>query len=309
MGFAQKLRGSIVALPSFFTGDRLDVKSFAALIERQIAGGTNGLVVAGSTGEGQALGAGERELLLVIAFQVAKGRAPVIAGCTAPSTRLAEEMAHEATGVGAAGLLCSPPPYSKPTQEGIFAHIRAIAHVSDLPVILYDVPARTGVRVADETVARLFDAGLIMALKDATGDLSRPGRLRALCGSGLVQLSGDDATAAAHRATGGAGCVSVVANLAPKLCSILHAAWDRGDVDTFERMRDLLAPLVEALGLESNPIPLKAALAELGIGDGRMRLPLTRATNETVSRIAAALPKVMVAESQMLRRSQYFLAG
>jgi len=132
-----------------------------------------------------------------------------------------------------------------------------------------------------QTVARLFRAGLIGGIKDTTGDLARPMRLRALCGSELAQLSGDDATAAAHRAMGGIVGVLVVANVAPQLCAVLHSAWDRGNIDKFERKRDLLAPQVEAL--EPNPIPIKAALAGLGNGDRRMRLPLTRARGPTAT--------------------------
>ena len=229
------------------------------------------------------MGHAEQEQLLTVARRLAGGRLLVIACCTACATRTAEEMAVTAAAAGATGLLCSPPPYCKPTQDGIFMHIRAIAHTGDLLILLYHNPVRAGVAIADERVARLFRAGLIGGIKDATGGLARPMRLRALCGPELAQLSGDDATAAAHRAMGGIVGVLVVANVAPQLCAVLHRAWDRGNIDMFERMRDLLAPHVEALVLEPNPIPIKAALAGLGNGDRRMRLPLTRARGPTAT--------------------------
>jgi 4-hydroxy-tetrahydrodipicolinate synthase len=171
-----------------------------------------------------------------------------------------------------------------------------VALSTELPVILYDVPGRTGVAIADVTVARLFDAGLIVGLKDATGDLARPGRLQALCGAGLVQLSGDDGTAAAYRAMGGDGCISVTGNLVPGLCARMHGAWDRGDIAGFARLRDMLAPLHEALFVESNPIPIKAALGLAGLCEAEVRLPLTAAAETTTARLEALLPALLEAE-------------
>jgi hypothetical protein len=147
----------------------------------------------------------------------------------------------------------------KPTQEGIIAHIRAIAHATDLPVVLYDVPSRSGVAIADDTVARLHDAELIVGLKNAKADVSRPTRLRARCGDAFMQWSGDDATAPGYRAMGGIGCISVTANVAPALCA-MHGAWDNGDLGKFTALRELLDQLHAVLFRESNPIPVKAAL-------------------------------------------------
>ena len=143
----------------------------------------------------------------------------MIAGCGGPSTDAAATAAVLAAKSGAAALLCAPTPYVKPSQDGIIAHMRTLAHVSDLPLILYDVPSRAGVAIADETAARLYDRGLAVGIKDATADLARPPRLRARCGPDFIQLSGDDATAAAYRAAGGDGCISVTANLVPSLCA------------------------------------------------------------------------------------------
>jgi 4-hydroxy-tetrahydrodipicolinate synthase len=220
----------------------------------------------------------------------------VIAGCTASGTAQAVALAVAARRSGADALLCAAPPYVKPTQEGIAAHVRAVAHAASLPVMLYDVPARAGVAIAEATIATLHARDLIFAVKDATADLGRPPRLRALCGPALLQFSGDDATVAAHRAMGGVGCVSVTANVAPALCAALHRAWDAGDLAALARLRDLLAPLHDALFVETNPIPAKAALARLGLCGAEPRLPLMRATPSTEARLAALLPAVAVAE-------------
>ncbi len=163
-------------------------------------------------------------------------------------------------------------------------------------MVLYDVPRRVGVAITDETVARLHESGLVIAIKDAAGDLSRVPRLRALCGGSLLQFSGDDATALAYRAMGGHGCISVTANLTPTLCAQMHAAWDRADPVEFGRLRDLLAPLHQALFLESSPIPVKAALCMTGLCDGELRLPLVRASSPTLDALANLLPCIMAAE-------------
>ena len=291
------LTGSVVALATPFRDHAVDVNGLAALCERQIARGTQALVVCGSTGEAALLSAAEYARVVRAAVEASGGRRPVIAGCGAVATQAAAELATVAAAAGADGLLCAPPAYVKPTQEGIFAHIRAIAHAADLPVMLYDVPGRTAVAVADATVARLFERSLIVAIKDATADLARPPRLAALCGSGLVQMSGDDATAAAHRAMGGHGCVSVTANVTPALCARLHRAWAAGDLAGLARLRDLLAPLHEGLFLESNPIPLKAALDMLGLCGPELRLPLTGAGQPTRERLDRILQRIGPAEA------------
>lgn len=288
--------GSATALVTPFRDGRVDDGALAALCERQVKAGTSALVVCGSTGEAPALSIAEQARVVALAVEAVAGRVPVIAGCGAPATEAATVLAVGAARNGAAGLLCAAPPYVRPTQEGIAAHVRAVAHAADLPVILYDVPGRVGVAVADETVARLHEGGLVAAIKDAAGDLSRPPRLRALCGGELIQFSGDDATAPAHRAMGGHGCISVSANLVPGLCARMHAAWDRVDPVEFARLRDLLAPLHQALFGESNPIPVKAALCMAGLCNGDLRLPLTRARSGTLDVLGRLLPGLMEAE-------------
>jgi 4-hydroxy-tetrahydrodipicolinate synthase len=187
--------------------------------------------------------------------------------------------------------------------------MRTLAHISDLPLIVYDVPGRVGVAIKDETVATLFERGLAIGIKDATADLGRPPRLLSLCGQGFIQLSGDDATAAAYRAAGGHGCISVTANLTPSLCASLHQSWDSGDLSTFARTRDLLAPLHDALFAESNPVPLKAALAMLDLATDEVRLPLLRATETTRQRLADTLENVVSREDRITSHRRYALAS
>jgi 4-hydroxy-tetrahydrodipicolinate synthase len=175
--------------------------------------------------------------------------------------------------------------------------------------VLYDVPSRSGVAITDDTVARLHDAELIVGLKDATADVSRPTRLRARCGDTFLQWSGDDATAPAYRAMGGTGCISVTANVAPALCALLHRSWDSGDLVRFAALRDLLDPLNAVLFKESNPIPVKAALAGLGLCTDEVRLPLTRATLATQERLMALMPPVMLAEEHAAHQPMFALAS
>jgi 4-hydroxy-tetrahydrodipicolinate synthase len=301
--------GSSTALATPFRDTRVDWDALRRLSERQIERGTAALIVCGSTGEAAALTQSEYARAVYTVVRTAHGRVPVIAGCTAPSTAATIALGIEAEAAGADALLCAVPPYVKPTQEGIFAHIRAVAHATDSPIVLYDVPSRSCVAISDDTVARLHEAELIVGLKDATADLARPARLRARCGDTFMQWSGDDATAPAYRAMGGHGCISVTANVAPALCALLHRAWDNGDRARFAALRDLLDPLHAALFVESNPIPVKAALANLGLCGGEVRLPLTRATLATGEKLLAVMTPVMQAEEHAARRPMLALAS
>jgi 4-hydroxy-tetrahydrodipicolinate synthase len=292
------LTGSIVALATPFRDGRIDPAALVRLAERQVAHGSAAIVVCGSTGEAAAMTADEAAIAVRLVVRAVDARVPVIAGCTASGTAQAIELATAVARAGADALLCAAPPYVKPTQDGIAAHIRAVAHAASLPVMLYDVPGRAAVAIADATIAALFARDLIFALKDATADLSRPPRLRALCGPRLLQFSGDDATAGAHRAMGGVGCVSVTANAVPALCAALHRAWDAGDLAGFARLQDQLAPLHDAMFAETNPIPVKAALAQLGLCAAEMRLPLTRAVPATDDRLRALLAELGPAEQR-----------
>lgn len=301
--------GSLTALATPFRQTRVDWDALSRLSERQIARGTAALVVCGSTGEAAALTQPEFARAVHTVVEFAAGRVPVIAGCTALSTSAAIALGCEAATAGADALLCAVSPYVKPAQEGIFAHIRAIAHATDLPIVLYDVPSRAGVPIADDTVVRLYDAQFIVGLKDATADLSRPPRLRARCGDRFMQWSGDDATAPGYRAMGGHGCISVTANVVPALCALLHAAWEHGDLARFAELRDRLDPLHGGLFVESNPIPVKAALASLKLCTTEVRLPLTRATPATQEKLLAMMAPIMQAEEQAAQRPVFALAS
>jgi len=301
--------GSLTALATPFRDMLVDWDGLFCLSERQINRGTAALIVCGSTGEAAALTQSEYARTVSTVVEAAAGRVPVIAGCTTSSTSTAIALGTEAASNGADALLCAVPPYVKPTQDGIFAHVRAIAHATDLPIVLYDVPSRSGVAIADDTVVRLHDAQLIAGIKDATADLSRPTRLRARCGDTFVQWSGDDATAPAYRAMGGLGCISITANVTPALCARMHRAWDDGELGRFAALRDLLDPLHTALFLESNPIPVKAALAGLGLCAIDVRLPLTRATLETQERLLRVMPSIVQAEEHAAQHHVFALAG
>ncbi len=296
-----RLGGSITALATPFRDGRVDEPAVVRMIERQIARGTTALVVSGSTGEAAMLSLSEHARLVRLVAAVTHGRVPLIAGCTASATEVACGLAVAAARGGADALLLAPPPYVKPTQAGIVCHVRKVATTADLPVVLYDVPSRTGVAIADATVAALHALGIIVALKDATGDLARPARLRALCGPGLCQLTGEDALAAGHRKMGGDGCISVTANVTPALCAQLHQSWTEGDLDSVSALSHLLAPLHAALFHESNPIPLKAALASLSLCAETVRAPLTPASEATRSALRSALADVMAQEDELSR--------
>ncbi|HEY0182575.1 MAG TPA: 4-hydroxy-tetrahydrodipicolinate synthase [Rhodopila sp.] len=301
--------GSLTALVIPFRDKNVDLNALSRLATRQIDRGSVGLVACGSTGEAAALTLPEYAHAVSAVVEAAARRVPVIAGCTTLATSAAVALSIEAASAGADALLCAAPPYVRPTQHGILAHVRAIAEATELPVVLYDVPSRSGVMIADDTVARLHDAGLIIGIKDATADLSRPARLRRRCGDGFAQWSGDDATAPAYLAMGGTGCISVTANVTPALCALLHHAWESGDIGKFAVMRDLLDPLHAVLFSESNPIPVKAALASLGLCMSEARPPLTGATLETQQKLLSVMPPLIQAEEHAARHPVFALAG
>jgi 4-hydroxy-tetrahydrodipicolinate synthase len=303
------MAGSAVAIPTPFKDDRIDTMALARLCDRQVERGSSAIIVCGSTGEASALSALEQARVVAVAVEAVSGRVPVIAGCTASATAASVILAAGAARAGADGLLCAPPPYTRPTQDGIIAHIQAVAGAAPLPIVAYDVPSRCAVSIADTTIATLFERQLIVALKDATADLSRPARLQALCGAGLLQMSGDDATAAAYLAMGGDGCISVTANVTPMLCSQMHRAWNEGALAQFASLRDWLNPLHPALFAESNPIPLKAALDQLGLCSGALRLPLTPAAESTQQRLSRVLAELMPREERASQRPRLVLVS
>lgn len=295
------LRGSITALVTPYRDSTIDLECFARLIHRQIGRGTAAIVAGGSTGEAALLADEEHAELIETASMVARRRVPVIAGIGSPATERAVFLARQSERMGADMLLCSAPSYVRPTQEGIFRHIKAIHDAVRLPILLYDVPGRSACAFADETVGRLSELARVIGIKDATADLARPARLQRLAGTDFLQFSGDDATALHYRVAGGHGCISVVANIAPALCAQMHERFDADDMTAAMRLNDRLQPLVQALSLESNPIPVKHALARLGLCAGTLRLPLTPLGPAADAPLASALEAVWAKEEGLTR--------
>jgi 4-hydroxy-tetrahydrodipicolinate synthase len=286
-----KLSGYAPAVPTPFTGDgRIDCDAFERFCARQIAEGATALVVCGTTGEAPTLTPAEHRKLIWLAVKTARGRVPVIAGAGSNATAHAIELGKDAEAAGADALLSVVPYYNKPMQAGLEAHFRAIADAARIPVILYDVPSRTITGLADDTVARLAEHPRIIGLKDATGDVTRPARLRPRVGAGFRLMSGDDATAPAFIGQGGDGCISVTSNVAPGLCRSLYLRRRQGA--PAQALADLIAQLTSALFRETNPAPAKYALSLLGQMSASVRLPLVEPTLDTRREIQAALARV-----------------
>lgn len=288
------IRGSIPALITPFKGGRPDMAAFEKLVEWQIAQGSHGLVPCGTTGETPTLHDDEHIALIRACVKAARGRVPVIAGTGSNSTEKAVMLAKAAEKNGADAILVVTPYYNKPTQEGLFQHFKAVHDACRLPVILYNVPGRTGVEISVETVVRLGKLPRIAGIKDASVDLSRPLAIRRQLGPDFIQLSGEDATVAAYLAQGGHGCISVTANVAPKLCADLHEAWANGDYIRFGILRDRLLPLHKTLFIETSPAPAKYCLAKLGLGTEELRLPLVPVSKDSRKQLDAAMRAVGV---------------
>ena len=239
-----ELSGFAPALPTpFDEAGELDIAALDRLCNRQIEDGANALIVCGTTGEASTLSRAEHDAIVRVAVKAARGRIPVIAGAGSNSTTQAIQLTQDAQAGGADAVLSVVPYYNKPTQSGIFAHFRAIAELTDLPIILYDVPSRTVCGLADDTIARLAELPQFIGLKDATGDVTRPLRLRSSVGSEFRLLSGDDATALAFLAQGGDGCISVISNIAPGLCRAMYSAWKEGQIAQAQRLATIVAKL------------------------------------------------------------------
>jgi 4-hydroxy-tetrahydrodipicolinate synthase len=290
---AARLSGYAPALPTPFNeADEIDAAALERLCDRQIREGASALVVCGTTGEAPNLNRAEHDTIVRIAVNAARGRIPVIAGAGSNSTSQAIELSRDAEAAGADAILSVVPYYNKPTQAGMYAHFRAVAESTGLPLILYDVPSHTVCALADDTIARLAELPQIVGLKDATGDVTRPLRLRALLGPKFRLLSGDDATALPFLAQGGDGCISVTSNVAPGLCRAIYSAMRRGQLAQAQQLATAAATLTAALSSESNPAPVKYALSLLNMMSPRVRLPLVELRPESKARIDAAMADV-----------------
>jgi 4-hydroxy-tetrahydrodipicolinate synthase len=287
------LSGYAPALPTPFNRDgNIDEPAFERLCDRQIKEGASALVVCGTTGEAPTLTPLEHRALVRIAVGAAGGRVPVIAGAGSNSTAHAIELTQLAEADGADAILSVVPYYNKPPQAGLYAHFRAIAESTGLPIILYDVPSRTACGLADETVVRLSEMPQFIGIKDATGDAARPARLRPLVGPHFRLLSGDDATALGFLCHGGNGCISVASNLAPGLCWNMFLEWKRGNSAAAQRLAAPITLLTAALFKESSPAPLKYALSLFALMSPRVRLPLVEATPELRRALAALVAQL-----------------
>jgi len=269
-----RICGSITALATpFDASGALDLDAWQRLIELQLASGTQGLVVAGSTGEAAALLDVEYDTLLRTAVELVAGRVPVLAGTGLSNTQKTIELTRRAAALGADIALVVTPPYVRPTQDGLVAHYRAVADDGALPVLLYNVPGRTGTDMQPETVRQLASHPGIVGIKEAVDDEARMSALLAMAGDGFAVLSGDDATACRAQLAGAAGVISVVSNIVPgafrALCDLARA----GNANAANALAERLLPLSQFMGVEPNPIPVKAVLARLGYGVG-LRLPL-----------------------------------
>ena len=288
------LKGSLVAIVTpMQAGGALDLRGLAKLVDFHVANGTSGIVIVGTTGESPTVDVEEHCLLIKSAVEGAAGRVPVIAGTGANATAEAVELTRYAKQVGANCCLSVVPYYNKPTQEGLYRHFRTIVEKVDLPLILYNVPSRTAADLATDTVVRLAQVPGIVGIKDATADLGRGSELiRALGLAGkpdFAVYSGDDLTALPLMLMGGHGVISVTANVAPQLMAQMCAAALAGDIGRARAANDRLLPLHRKLFLEANPIPVKWALAEMGLIGGDLRLPLTPLADSHHETVRAAL--------------------
>jgi 4-hydroxy-tetrahydrodipicolinate synthase len=288
-----QLTGYAPAIPTpFDRRNDIDREAFENVCRLQVEAGAAALVVCGTTGELPTLSAEEYATLIAIAVGVARERIPVIAGAGSNSTVRAIDLTRTAEARGADAVLSVVPYYNKPTQAGMCAHFRSIAQSTGLPIILCDVPSRTACGLADEAIARLCELPQIIGLKDATGDVTRPARLRPTVGPEFRLLSGDDATAPSFFVQGGNGCISVASNVAPSLCRRLYLAHRQQQSDEVQRLNVPLAELTRILFCKPNPVPLKYALSLLGLMLQNVRLPLVELSSQTKAEVSDGLTEL-----------------
>lgn len=282
-------QGSMVALVTPFKGGRIDEPALRELVEFHIQNGTDALVPCGTTGESPTLSHDEHKRVIVLTVEAANGRIPVVAGTGSNSTAEAIDLTRYAKQAGADGALLVLPYYNKPTQAGLAAHCRAVADAAELPLILYNIPGRTGVNMLPETLAALADHPYIVGMKEATGNLEQMTQDIILCGDKLSFLSGDDTLTLPLLAVGGRGVISVVANIVPREVADLVRAFLNGDWKRAGEIHLKLFPLCQAMFYETNPIPVKTAMALLGMIGGELRLPLSTMGESNLNRLKAAM--------------------
>jgi 4-hydroxy-tetrahydrodipicolinate synthase len=283
------IHGSIPALITPFRNGIVDEQAFQALVERQISEGSHGLVPCGTTGEASTLSLEEHVRVVELCVEAAAGRVPVIAGAGSNNTAHSIELAKHAKRVGADAVLVVAPYYSKPSQDGIFAHFKAINDAVDIAIVAYNVPSRTVVDISVETMGKIAGLKHGLGVKDATGDMTRLARHRALAGDTFILLSGDDPSALGFNAHGGKGVISVTANVAPRLCAQIQTLCAQGAFDSARAIDDTLAPLHKVMFVEPSPAPAKYACALLGLCTDEVRLPILALTDGAKAQVRAAM--------------------
>ena len=281
--------GSIVAIVTPFRNGRVDERALGDLIEFQIASGTDGIVPCGTTGESATLSHTEHDRVVAFTVEAVRRRVPVIAGTGSNSTEEAIALTRHAKQAGADGALLITPYYNKPMQEGLFRHYKAVAEAVDLPIVLYNIPGRTGVNMSPATVARLTSVRNVVAIKEGGGSLQQVSEIIKACGDRMTVLSGDDALTLPMLAVGAKGVITVTANIAPAEMAAMLDVFAAGKLDEARRLHYKLFPLFAALFFETNPIPVKEALALMGKIDGELRLPLSPMAPDTREKLARAL--------------------
>lgn len=282
-------KGSIVALVTPFKNGQVDRERIEELIEFHIREGTDGIVPCGTTGESATLSHEEHKEIVRLVVETVNRRVLVIAGAGSNCTQESLILAKHALEVGADGILVITPYYNKPTQNGLYEHYATIAREVDIPIVIYNVPSRTGVDILPETVAKLAEFDNIVGIKEATGDLKRHSKIVELCGEKITLISGDDFTLLPTLSVGGQGVISVVANIAPKDTANLIREFDNGNLQEALRLHYQLFPLCEAMFIETNPAPAKEALAMMGMIEPEVRLPLVGLTENSKAKLKRVL--------------------
>lgn len=289
MAAKTSFRGSFTALVTPFKNGSLDEKAFRDLVDWQIAEGTAGLVPVGTTGESPTLSHAEHKQVVEWCVDQSKGRAPVVAGAGSNATHEAIDFSRHAEEAGADAVLIVTPYYNKPTQEGLYQHFKAINDSIGIPILIYNIPARSVIDMSVDTMKRLFELKNIAGVKDATANVVRVSQQRAALGEDFNQMSGEDATALGFMAHGGHGCISVTSNVAPRLCAEFQSACLKGDYSTALKLQDKLMPLHDKLFIETNPAPVKYALSLMGKCAETVRLPMVTLAEKSKQEVHAAM--------------------
>lgn len=282
-------KGSIVAIVTPFKNGQVDEKALGDLIEFQIANGTQGIVPCGTTGESATLSHAEHHRVIEFTVEAVRGRVPVIAGTGSNSTDEAISLTHHAKKAGADGALLIAPYYNKPPQEGLYQHFKKVAEEVDLPLVVYNIPGRTSVNIAPKTFARLIQIKNIVAIKESSGSLQQISEILHDCGDRFALLSGDDALTLPILAVGGKGVISVAANIVPSDMAKMVTSFEKGDLPQARQIHYRLFGLFNALFLETNPIPVKTALALMGKCSAELRLPLCPLSSENLEKLKQSL--------------------